>query len=41
MYNLLKHQDQQRIGKIFNMECEANILVKIVDIFDFVIGYLR
>jgi hypothetical protein len=41
LYNLIKYQDLVRIGKIFNMDCEASILVKIVDVFEFILTYLR
>lgn len=40
-YSLTKEQDKNRLEKIFNLECEADILVKIVDVFSFVIDFLK
>lgn len=37
----MKNQDEDRIGKIFSMDCEGSILVKIVGVFEFIIRYLR
>ena len=31
--SLIKEQDQQLLSKIFNAECEANILIKVTDTF--------
>jgi polyribonucleotide nucleotidyltransferase len=38
---LIKEQNQERIKAIFNLECEANILVKIAEVFTFVLDYLE
>lgn len=39
-YSLTKEQDSSRILKIFSLECEADILVKIVEVFSFIAEFL-
>jgi hypothetical protein len=38
---LLKEQDRSRLEKIFNVECEADILMKVVEVFRFVMEFLN
>lgn len=40
-YSLVKEQNRDRLQKIFNLECEADILVKIAEVFAFVIAFLK
>lgn len=39
-YALLQEQDEARLNRIFNIECEANILAKVVKVFTLVLYLL-
>lgn len=40
-YSITKEQDKNRLEKIFALDCEADILVKVVDVFTFIIDFLK
>ena len=37
----MKEQNESRLEKIFSLECEADILLKIVEVFKFIVEYLK
>lgn len=40
-YSVAKEQDKGRLEKIFALDCEADILVKVVDVFAFILDFLK
>ena len=39
-YSLLKEQSRERLEKVFSVECEADILLKVVEVFRFVRAFV-